>query len=281
MIAHPSGLPVVDRALARLPRHWAPAVALVAIAFGVAFTAFILTRQDWVMSDGLVYREAADRLRAGEPLYPPADIDERSYRYAPWFAAAWMIVQPPDAVWIGAMTVCAGLAVVPALRAGWLGVAAAAVIFPYMLTAAMGGHVQPALLAALAFTIHSRWAPIAIAVTASLKLVPILYVAVYLARRQWVHAGVTILLTAMLVAPFLLFDLRHFPTSTEGSWGLFEWSPILWVIVVVALLAYVARHPSWPAASVLVTIAIPKFVYYDVGYLLVGLSPSGKRNASE
>lgn len=249
---------------------WSRWLAHAATVFCIGLTLFALSRQAWIMSDGLEYREAAERLRTGQPLYVPAEVGERSYRYAPWFAYLWMVVPFPDAVWIGAMTICAGLAVVPMARTGWLGIALGAAVFPYLLISAMGGHVQPALVALLAWGLGSRWGPIVIALVASLKLTPLLYVAVYAARRQWGRAAATVALTAALVAPILLFDLTHFPADTAGSWGLFEWSVALWSIVVIGLTAYVVVRPSWQAASVLVTVAIPKFVYYDVGYLVAG-----------
>ena len=250
--------------------EWSRWLALAAIAVSIGFTLFILSRQAWTMSDGLEYQEAAQRLRDGAQLYVPAEIGERSYRYAPWFAYLWMAVPFPDALWIGAMTVCAVLAVIPVAMTGWLGIALGAVVFPYLLIAAMGGHVQPALIAALAWGLGTRWGPIVIAIVASLKLTPIVYVAVFIARRQWVKAAVTIGLTIVLVAPMLLFDLSNFPADTTGSWGLFEWSPILWLVVVAGLAAYVLVRPSWMAASALATLSIPKFVYYDVAYLVTG-----------
>src|SRR5688500_2082349 len=129
---------------------------------GLGLTVFVLTRQSWVMSDGLVYREAAERLAQGEALYiDPAG--ERSYRYAPWFAALWML-PISDALWLAAMTVSAGLAVLPALRLGWLGLGLGALSFPYLLLAAMGGHIQPALIAMLVYGLRTRWAPAVIAV---------------------------------------------------------------------------------------------------------------------
>jgi hypothetical protein len=134
----------------------------------------------------------------------------------------------------------------------------------------MGGHVQPALIAALAWGIGTRWGPGAIAMVASLKLAPILFVLVYIGRREWRKAAVTLALTVLLVAPILFFDLTYFPTDTTGSWGLFEWSPVIWFVVVVGLAGYTLARPSWSAASVLVTLSIPKFVYYDVSYLVVG-----------
>jgi hypothetical protein len=258
----------------RIRRTWRPEwsrwLAFAAIAFCIGFTVFILSRQAWTMSDGLEYRQAAERLRDHGQLYVAAEVGERSYRYAPWFAYLWMAVPFPDAVWIGAMTVCAVLAVIPIATTGWLGIALGALVFPYLLIAAMGGHVQPALIAALAWGLGTRWGPIVIAVVASLKLTPIVYVAVFVARRQWVKAAVTVALTAALVAPMLLFDLTDFPAETTGSWGLFEWSPVLWVIVVGVTTTYVVIRPSWLAASVLATLTIPKFVYYDVAYLVTG-----------
>jgi hypothetical protein len=44
----------------------------------------------------------------------------------------------------------------------------------------------------------------------------------------------------------------------------------LWAVSVAAVGAFVLLRPSWFVASVMVVLAIPKFVYYDVSYLLVG-----------
>jgi hypothetical protein len=262
----------VARTLTRIESRWGPALAYVAIVIGFVLSLYALGVQDWVMSDGLVYREAGERLRTGEPLYLPADADERSYRYAPWFALAWSVLAIPDQLWLGLMAICAVISVIPALRAGWFGVAIGALVFPYLLIAAMGGHVQPAIAAALVYGLRTRWGPLVIAIVASLKFAPILFAGVYLARRQWGRGLLTLTLAAVLTAPILLFDLSAFPTSTAGSWGLFEWSPILWAVVVVGLAIAVWMRPSWLAAATLTMLAIPKFVYYDVSYLLVGVA---------
>ncbi len=262
---------MIEERLRQLELRWGRWFAYAAIAIGVSLTVFALTRQEWVMSDGLIYQEAAQRLRDGDPLYVPAEIGERSYRYSPWFAFVWMAVPIPEAIWLLAMTICAIASVIPALRSGWWGISIGALVFPYLLIAAMGGHVQPAIIAALVYGVRTPWGPAAIAIAASLKLTPILYVLVYLARRQWREAMLALLLTAALVLPILLFDLTYFPTDTVGSWGLFEWSPVLWAVVVSVLGAFVWVRPSWFGASVLAMLAIPKFVYYDVSYLLVGI----------
>ena len=250
--------------------EWSRWIAYAAVAFCVLFTLFALSRQAWVMSDGLTYQDAAERLRNGGQLYIEAEIGERSYRYAPWFAYMWLVVPFPDQLWISAMTVCSAVAVIPVARTGWLGVALGALVFPYLLVSAMGGHVQPALIAALAWGVGTRWGPITIALVASLKVTPILFALTYLARREWLKLITTIVVTGGLVVPFLFFDLTYFPTDTAGAWGLFEWSPVLWGVIVLGVVAYAMVFPSWSATSLLVTLAIPKFVYYDVSYLVVG-----------
>lgn len=249
-------------------------IAGAAIAIGLALTLFALSRQAWVMSDGLGYQQAAERLASGEPLYVPSDDGVRAYRYAPWFAWAWMVLNIPDGVWLAAMAVCAVLAVLPAATSGALGLALAALVFPYLLIAAMGGHVQPAIIAALVYGLRTRWGPVAIALAASLKAFPLLFVLVYVGRRQWWRAGLTIALTAALIGPTLLFDLSHYASEPSGTWSVFEWSPMLWGALYLGLSAWVLARPSWAAASLLVALSIPRFIYYDVAYLLAGDRPA-------
>ena len=259
----------VERAARRLGR-FEPIVEWAAIGIGLTLTLLVLTTA-WHMTDGLVYQQAGERLRSGEPLFPPLAPDvTRSYRYAPWFAAIWMLPIPP-VLWIASMTICAVVSVIPGLRVGGWRRAVAALVFPYLLLSAMGGNVQAAMIAILVYGTPTRFGPLAIAFAASLKGFPLLYVLVYIGRRDWLATGVTLIATALLTAPILLFDLTHFPLTTEGSWGLYEWSPILWAVTGAAMAAYVLMQPSWLSASVLTMLARTKFVFYDVSYLLVGL----------
>jgi hypothetical protein len=132
------------------------------------------------------------------------------------------------------------------------------------------------MIAALVLGVERRSGPLWIAAAASLKAFPILYVLVYVGRREWWKAAVTFVLTGVLVAPFVLYSLEHYPTSAGGAGVLITW-PVVYVVVVavsagVALWLGRTRY-GWLAAAATVCLALPRFFLYDVTYLLVGTVP--------
>ena len=96
----------------------------VAAAIGLSVAWLIWTIGGFTLADAEGYRMAADRLRSGQPLYPPVpDPDAASvYRYAPWFAVAWIpIAALPvplgNGLWVATLLAASVLAVLPlALR---------------------------------------------------------------------------------------------------------------------------------------------------------------------
>jgi hypothetical protein len=231
--------------------------------------------------DGDAYLNAALRVRDGLPLYPElsdahvADV----YRYAPWFAYAWVPLSylPREVVipiWQAAMLACSALAIIPAWRAGLLGQVIVVIVVPFLVMASLIGNVQPAIVALLVHTMRWRAGPFAIAIAASLKAVPILFVITYVARRQWWSALVAVGLTVLLWLPALLFGVAHYPVEIGETTGLYTFSPVLWlaVMVVVGGIAYLAarRPEAWYPSSLLVTLAPPRFIAYDWTFMLVG-----------
>ena len=90
-------------------------IVAIALIVGVGVSQLIFTVGDWHLKDAGAYWEAAMRLRDGEPLYPPLADHEASevYRYAPWFAVAWIPLTylPKDAVLLLWMGLCLGAAI--------------------------------------------------------------------------------------------------------------------------------------------------------------------------
>lgn len=266
------------------------------VSLGTAVAAWFVLANLWlVWSYGGVgwdveaYWQAAERLRSSEPLYVTygnANATEL-YRYAPWFAWTWVPLTylPKEAVrvgWTALMLGCSLLAVWPLLRHGVWGYVAAAIGWSVMAVVTFGGNVHPAMVAMLVFAVGTRWGPVAIAVAASLKAVPILLVLVYIGRREWTKAGVTLGLTALLVAPMLLYDLSQYTTDPGGGVLL---SGAAWVVGVgLASLAtlYLARtRYGWLAGAVAVTLAFPRWFLYDATLLLVGLGHFAEERDSD
>ncbi len=232
----------------------------------------------WTLSDAGAYWQAAHRLREGAELYPMVANVEASdvYRYAPWFA--WLAVpftflplQVAGALWSVILVLASVAAVVPlAQRRAWLQVA---FFFPILIGISAVGNAHALMVAWLVWGVERRTGPLWIALAASLKAVPILLALVYLGRRQWWRVAATLALTALLVAPALLYDLSGYVTST-GQAGMLAELPLLYGAVVaaacVAAVVMAAGRMGWLSGALAVVLATPRFFVYDVTYFLVG-----------
>jgi hypothetical protein len=256
----------------------------VALGLAIGLVAFMLTRS-FNLTDGDAYWNAAMRLRDGLPLYPLIENQDlpTTYRYAPWLAWMWVpfTYLPHFAVlaaWQGFLFACAALACIPAMRRGeWL---LAAFCGSMLAWSVQGGNVHAALVAMLVYAVGTRWGPIAIGVAASLKIFPIGYAAVYVARREWGKALVAAGVALALWAPALLYGLGAYPTEVGRTPNLWSIHPVLWVGASVVALILVMRHRTWWSGSVFVVLGTLRFIAYDFGYLLVGQDgPAGLRGA--
>lgn len=259
----------------------APVVAtLIALA---AWTEFNHAASLSTGSDMDAYWEAALRLREGEPLYRPGvETDSDLYRYAPWFAAAWVPLTflPKEAVLLAWMTLCLAAAigsVAPLAREGLAGWAALVFLLPFQLEGAAFGNVQPLLVLMLLWGAPRRSGPLWIAIGASLKGAPIVLATVYAGRGEWRRALLTVALTAVLVAPMLLFDLSGYSTEVgSGQLSPMQWSPVAWAAAALLSIAVTYRLAStryaWLAASVATMLALPRFLLYQISFVVIGLA---------
>jgi hypothetical protein len=256
----------------------------VIIAIGINHLFWAVT--DWHLRDSGAYWEAAMRLRDGQPLFPPITNVEASdvYRYSPWFAWLWVPLTylPRGVVGVAWSAVLIGASVAAILplwrRQAWVAVL---FFFPILIGISATGNVHPVLIAALVLGVERRSGPAWIAVAASLKAVPILFVVTYLGRRQWVRAALTVAITGVLVAPMLLYDLSDYVTTPGGAPLLIAWPPVYVAVVVIGMLASLRLAQSrwgWLASATTVSLALPRFFLYDVTYLMVGAP--GDRPAS-
>jgi len=245
--------------------------ALYAASFDpIDMTSYLWAGEAW-RTLGNPYAEAAV-IVDGNPIY----------RYAPWFAVPWLGLSllPSwlvELLWAGAMVVCSILAVIPLLRAyGVRAIPVAGFFVGWLIAIGLNGNVQPALIALLAWGVDRRWGPVAIAVAASLKAVPILYVVVYAGRGEWRRVAWALGLTLVLVAPMLLFEIPGLSVDAGRSLSLFSTSPVLWLAVavgcVIAAFALARTRYAWLAAGTAVLMALPRAFVYDITFLLPGLS---------
>lgn len=267
----------------RLPR-----LLVTAMVVGLGISQLILTIGDWHLSDAGAYWEAALRLRDGEPLYPPLADNEASevYRYAPWFAWAWVPLTflPKEAAyvaWSVILLAASAAAIYPlAQRRAWVLVA---FFLPILVGISGIGNVQPLVVAALVLGIERRSGPVWIGLAASLKALPLLFAVTYIGRGEWVRAAAAVAMTILLVAPMLLYDLSNYPTGANAAAMLIN-VPVAYAIAIatgVLLSLRLARGPlGWLASSTTVALALPRFFVYDVTFLLPAL-PAGHVTGSE
>ena len=261
-----------------------------AIGVTVAFAVLALSQlavPGWWGQDTDAYWDAAMRLRAGAPLYPPLASPDASdvYRYAPWFALLWvpMTYLPQVAAYAIWGVVCVGAAVFAASLSARLGGLAgwtlAILMLALLVPAAASGNVQPLLVAGLAVGVERRSGPLWIALASSLKVAPILLTAVYVGRRQWGRAAIAVAITLALVAPMLLFDLRSYPVDVAAATGPLATELALALAIVAALVAarWSGSRYAWLVAALAVVLAIPRWSYYQPSFLLIGLARRTRR----
>ncbi len=269
-----SGLAIgPPRRLVRLAR-----IVALAVIIGMAIAYLYFAASAWHMADAAAYWNAAVRLRDGRELYPVVSNVEASdvYRYSPWFA--WLAIpftylpmQLAGAIWSAVLVAASTIAMMPLARRGaWLGIV---FFWPVLIGISAIGNVQPLMIAALMLGVERRSGPLWIAMAASLKVFPLLYVLVYVGRGEWRKAGLTLAMTALFVGPFLVYRLEHYPTSAGGAAVLIAW-PLLYLAVAAAsglLTLMLARSPwAWLAAATTVCLSLPRLFVYDVTYMLIG-----------
>ena len=271
---------MTSRLLRRVPRNVVMAILLGYFAYTLASWFLV-----WNPADGGAYYDAASRLTHGQPLYPPINPEAHEvYRYAPWFAVAWipLTALPRDFAlhaWSLAMLGCAFAAMWPLLRRpSWARVALAILVGQTLVETAMFGNAHPLVVALLVWTAGRRSFPAWVGVAASIKLVPIGFALVWAGRRQWNQVAIAVGVAALLFAPMLLFDLGSYPTDPgTGLLSLYAVSPPLWAavalvsLVVTVWLAVRGSPYAWVAAAVLMFLGPPRVVTSYLGFLLVAV----------
>jgi hypothetical protein len=259
---------------------------VIGLLFATMIVRIWLIAGDWTFGDINAYWLAAERLKTGEPLYL-GSLDPDSYRvfrYAPWFAWLWVPLTylPLPLVqwsWAFILAIPSGAILVGLARlarpAAW---ALAFLITPWLLSLVQVGNIQPLVVAALAFGISRRSGPVWIAITASLKFVPLGFTLVYLARREWRRIGWSVALTAVFLIPFAFYDLAGYQTDPGRSLSFYYYvSPAAWVLTAVAssalalVLAWRRSPYVWVAAAVAVGLVSPRSHETYATYLVVGL----------
>ena len=269
-------------AIRRLPRTFALAIIIGVGIFNVYHAAI-----GWTLSDAGAYWGAAMRLREGAELYPAlASVDASDvYRYAPWFA--WVTVpvtylpqQLAGALWSVALMGASAIALIPLMRArAWVLVA---LFGPILVGISAVGNVQALVIATLVWGVERRGGPLWIALAASLKLFPLLLALVYAGRGQWGRFGVAVLLTALLWAPVLLYNLDNYAVQAGQAASLYAVPILYFAVAAVGVGVTLMLAPTrwgWLTAATTVVVTLPRLFVYDVSFLMVG-ADSARRATS-
>lgn len=242
-----------------------------------------------VQPDADAYWHAALRLRDGQALYGgPLGDETEIYRYAPWFAFAWVPLTylgqgGAYLVWRTILVGSTLLAVWPLLRRpSAASVTLVVLVGGLLLSNLPAGNVTPLIVGVLVVGVRSRAGPLLLGLAASLKLFPLVLLAGYLAERRWIAAVVATMVTAVLWLTVLAFDLSLYlrmgqPTFYVGGISLFAVSPILWLpvalvaVAVVLGLAVRGSRWTWLAAGAAIPLAVPRVWLPDAAYVLIGL----------
>jgi hypothetical protein len=266
-----------------------------AILIALSVTNVIWALGDWRFYDLITYLDAAQMwVDAGNPYTPTARAEDwMLYRYGPWFAALFvpLLSLPRVVVEVGysaIVTAASCLAVVPMIRQYGLPAVPIALFLGTMLFGiGTGGNIQPVMVAILAWSLTTRWGPLGVAIAASMKLTPLLFVFVFAGQREWRKVAVTLVLTAILLGPILFFELPPQATMPGPSNSLLHIHPALWAVVAlttVALAAWQAYRVAptrWLATCVAVVMASPRLIGYDMTMLLAATpnrSAAGERD---
>ena len=242
-----------------------------------------------VQPDADAYWHAAQRLRDGQALYGGPRGDETEiYRYAPWFAFAWVPLTylGQDAafvVWRGILLASTLVAVWPLLRRPSPASITLTILVGGLLVSNLpAANVTPLIVGALVAGVRSRAGPLLLGLAGSLKLFPLVLLAGFVAERRWLAAVVATVVTAVLWLTVLAFDMPLYlqmgsPTFYVGGISLFAVSPLLWLPVAVAAavivlaLAFRGSPWTWLAAGAAIPLAVPRVWLPDAAYVLVGL----------
>ena len=185
----------------------------VSAAFALANAVVVIN--GWWFDDVHAYVAAAQRILDGHALYTSGLPETLEYRYAPWFAVAWVpFARLPalgiEIAWAG----CLLAATVFALwryrtsPAGWCLI----LLLGSLLFRTDGfGNVQALVVGALVWLLPTRAGPWVTGVAASVKPFALGLIPVYVWRREWRSALIAISVAMVLWAPTLLFGTAGYP----------------------------------------------------------------------
>ena len=117
---------------------------------------------------------------------------------------------------------------------------------------------------------------------ASLKIFPLLLALVYAGRGQWGRFGAAVLLTALLWAPVLLYNLDNYAVEAGKAASLYSLPILYFVVAAVGVGVTLTLAPTrfgWLAAATTVVVTLPRLFVYDVSFLMVGADSVSRKTS--
>jgi len=276
---------IVDTAGLRRPgpMRWLwVGVAIIWALGGIRMFLFHITYDPF--TDIHVYYDAAARLNAGLPLFPPG-----ARIYPPLFSIlfrplALLPFEIAAAIWETILVASLGLTLwrIGIRRAAtWWAVLVLSIGIAWTLAI---GQVEAIVTLLLAIG-----SPFTVALAGNIKIFPLAVGIYWLARRDWQHLGRLVAWTAgLILLQFVLdpADTWAFPgtlgpgqvaseVASEGNLSPFVLFPLLWAVVVVIEVALAFRLArtrwGWAAAVGLAVLAPPRVFSYNLMTLLACL----------
>lgn len=264
-------------------------IVVLAVLVGIGVNHVVWAVAQWPLGDLKVYLAAAERLRAGEPLYLATD-PYNTYWYAPWFAVAMipltlLPVGLASVLWSTILVACSLACGVLLWRIETLASRVLALlIVPVLFAVSAGGNVQAPLVLSLLLGLHHRSGPLWVALAASLKFTPILFSFVYAGRREWGKTAWSLGLSGVLLLPAFVMGL---PLDRVQDWegaapSILAWGIPVYVAAVGAccVVALAAPRYSALAAATGAVLALPRLFVYDVSLVAAGAAAEGERGDS-
>ena len=267
-------------------RVWYVLVAAAWLGALIGFDTLRVHLQLDPLADVHAYYDAGARLNAGLPLYDqPVGTNEASfYRYPPLLAIAFrplalLPFETAARIWEALLI---GLFILTVIRLGvrdrWTWLVLGWLAAPIAWSLAVG-QAQVAVTYLLAVG-----APWAVALATNLKVLPALVAIFWIGRRDWRALGwfaaamavlglVTFILEPGGTIAYLSF-LRLEQVGAVRNLSPYELSPIIWLVLVVALALLALRTSrgrfGWLAAVALSVLASPRLLMYMLSTLAAG-----------
>jgi hypothetical protein len=139
------------------------------------------------------------------------------------------------------------------------------------------------MMALLLLGMPRRWGGIAVGIAASLKVVPIILVLVFVAQRRWTQVAATLATAAVLWLPILGMDVAMVTLDPGAARSLPDvlWLPVAGLSAGAAAVLAWRRSPDTAlAASTAAVLALPRLFVYEISLLLVALTEPSRSNGN-